>query len=107
MRVKSNDSQGPIGALASLYMRTHMSPLGAHMGTSMAQTNKPSNIIISGVTDYLDMNVLGKNQNPTYEYWPEKPQGRITLDILNWAYPFYLFPYAFQLPGGELFLFVS
>jgi hypothetical protein len=48
-------------------------------------------------------------QNPTYEYYPPKTTGEWPrkLEILEWAYPFVLYPMAFQLPSGNVFLFVS
>lgn len=66
-----------------------------------------TNIIISGVYDYLD-DTKKDNNNPTYEYWPQKPgRGLTELEILKWAFPFHLYPPAFQMPGGDLFLFVG
>jgi hypothetical protein len=63
-------------------------------------------IIISGVYDYLDP--AKNNNNPTYEYYPRKPgKGEIELEILKWAFPFHLYPPAFQMPLGDVFLFVS
>ena len=44
-------------------------------------------MIFSGVTDYLDMNKLGENINPTYEYWPPKEGAwPRDLELLKWAY---------------------
>lgn len=44
-------------------------------------------MIFSGVTDYLDMNKLGENNNPTYEYWPPKEGAwPRDLELLKWAY---------------------
>ena len=60
------------------------------------------------MTDFLDFNNLGRNNNPTYEYWPPKPgQWPRKLDILEWAYPYHLYPMAFTLPSGNVMLFVS
>jgi hypothetical protein len=67
-------------------------------------------MIISGTKDNLDFSQLGRDiQNPTYEYYPQKTDGvwPRKLDILEWAFPFVLYPMAFQLPGGNVFLFVS
>ncbi|KAJ3307785.1 hypothetical protein HDU76_004367, partial [Blyttiomyces sp. JEL0837] len=69
-----------------------------------------SQIIISGDTTNLDFDHLGENINPTYEYYPPKNDGRkwpLTLSILVWAYPHNLYPVVFQLPSGNVFLFVS
>lgn len=68
-----------------------------------------SAIIISGTKDNLDFSALDRPiQNPTYEYYPPKsgtwPRN---LEILQWAFPFVLYPMAFQMPSGNVFLFVS
>ena len=67
-----------------------------------------SNIIFTGVKDYLD-NARNDNNNPTYEYWPPKAGApeTIEMEIFKWAFPFHLFPPAFQMPGGDVFLLVS
>ena len=67
-------------------------------------------MIISGTTDNLDFSMLNRPiRNPTYEYYPPKQFGTWpkNLEILEWAFPFVLYPMAFQLPSGNVFLFVS
>jgi hypothetical protein len=67
-------------------------------------------MIISGSRDNLDFSMLDRPiQNPTYEYYPPKSTGvwPQTLEILQWAWPFVLYPMAFQMPSGNIFLFVS
>ncbi|KAJ3105518.1 hypothetical protein HDU97_007997 [Phlyctochytrium planicorne] len=64
-------------------------------------------IIISGTTSNLDFDDLGKNKNPTYEYYPTSDTNAKNLDILLWAYPHSLYPIAFQLPSKKIFLMVS
>jgi hypothetical protein len=66
-------------------------------------------IIISGTTANLDFEHLSEeNKNPTYEYYPPRFGGNaIRSSILDWAYPHNLYPYAFQLKSGGVFLFVS
>lgn len=68
-----------------------------------------TNIIIGGSTKNLDFSVLlASDNNPTYEYYPSKPGAwPKTLDILNWAFPFMLYPPASVLPSGGVFVFVS
>jgi hypothetical protein len=64
-------------------------------------------MIISGTKKNLDFEDL-PGQNPTYEYYPEKSGAwPKNLAILEWAFPFVLYPMAFQLPSGSVFLFVS
>lgn len=64
-------------------------------------------LILSGVYDYLD-DTKTDNNNPTYEYYPRKPgQGVVGLEILKWAFPFHLYPPSFQMPGGDVFIFVG
>jgi Glyoxal oxidase N-terminus len=66
-----------------------------------------STMIIGGNTKNLDFDHLTDENNPTYEYWPAKPQGAIHLDILAWAFPHMMYPTAAVLPSGKVFLFVS
>ncbi|KAI9206527.1 uncharacterized protein BJ171DRAFT_422118 [Polychytrium aggregatum] len=51
------------------------------------------------------------NNNPTYEYYPAKPDNGKPwprpLDILRHNYPYSLYPIAFQLPSKKVFLFVA
>jgi hypothetical protein len=77
---------------------------------TVATLGDGSVIIISGTTTALDLGRLGDNINPTYEYYPPKDNGvgwPKPLSILTWAYPFYLYPVVFNLPSGNVFLFVS
>ncbi|KAJ3105513.1 hypothetical protein HDU97_007992 [Phlyctochytrium planicorne] len=65
-------------------------------------------VIFSGTTTNIDFDDLGKNKNPTYEYWPAKKSGNLQkLDLLEWAYPHVLYPISFQLPSKKVFLMVS
>jgi Glyoxal oxidase N-terminus len=64
-------------------------------------------MIIGGNTKNLDFDRLTDENNPTYEYWPSKPQGAIQSDILAWAFPHHMYPPAAVLPSGKVFLFVS
>jgi len=66
-------------------------------------------IIISGSKDSLELDKIDAPiQNPTYEYYPPKSgEWPKNLEILTWAWPFVLYPMAFQLPSGNVFLFVS
>eukprot|EP00842_Homolaphlyctis_polyrhiza_P004129 jgi/Hompol1/4717/HPOL_001812-RA len=69
-----------------------------------------TNMIIGGSTINLDLNHLhpATDNNPTYEYWPEKPgTWPKTLQILAWAYPFMLYPMTQLLPSGNVLLLVS
>ncbi|KAJ3215608.1 hypothetical protein HDU67_000206 [Dinochytrium kinnereticum] len=66
-----------------------------------------SAIIISGTTSNLDFDDLGKNKNPTYEYYPTNDPNPKSLDLLLWAYPHVLYPIAFQLPSKKILLMVS
>jgi hypothetical protein len=56
-----------------------------------------SQIIVGGVTTYIDMENLSDNNNPTYEYYPSK----------SWCYPFCLYPVVRQLPSRNVFMMVS
>lgn len=67
-------------------------------------------IVVSGSKDNLDFDELDQAMNnPTYEYFPPKREGQWPrqLEILNWAYPFSLYPMVFQLPSGGVFMFVA
>lgn len=68
-----------------------------------------SAIIIGGQTKNIDFDHLkGTDDNPTYEYYPKKAgQWPKTLDILVWAFPHNLYPPAFLLPSGRVFVVVS
>ncbi len=65
-------------------------------------------IIMSGSLKYLNFENLNETNNPTYEYYPRK-QGTWPkhLDILEWAFPFNLYPQVFQLSNEKVLLFVS
>ncbi|KAI8850644.1 hypothetical protein BC829DRAFT_431720 [Chytridium lagenaria] len=64
-------------------------------------------IIISGITTNLDFDDLGKNMNPTYEYYPTTETQAKTMNLLVWAYPHVLYPVAFQLPSKKILVMVS
>jgi hypothetical protein len=69
-----------------------------------------SAIIVSGTTDSLDFDKPYETiRNPTYEYYPPKSGGGWprNLELLNWAHPFVLYPMVYQLPSGNVFVFVS
>ena len=57
----------------------------------------------------MDFSALDRPiRNPTYEYYPPKSGAwPRNLEILQWAWPFVLYPMAFQMPSGNVFLFVS
>jgi hypothetical protein len=66
-----------------------------------------SQLIIGGSTKNLDFEDLRPtDNNPTYEYYPSRGAPK-RLDILDWAYPHNLYPPAFQLPSGGVFMVVS
>ncbi|KAJ3278892.1 hypothetical protein HK104_001948 [Borealophlyctis nickersoniae] len=65
-----------------------------------------SAIIISGSLKNLDMDHPENNNNPTYEYYPSKGAPR-PLDILTWAFPHSLYPLAYTMPSGKVWVFVS
>ncbi|KAJ3236287.1 hypothetical protein HDU81_010964 [Chytriomyces hyalinus] len=63
--------------------------------------------IASGSLKNLDFNDLTLTNNPTYEFFPQRYQPAIHSQILDWAYPHNLYPIAFQLPQGKIFMMVS
>ncbi|KAI8613783.1 hypothetical protein BC830DRAFT_1169966 [Chytriomyces sp. MP71] len=63
--------------------------------------------ITSGSTKNLDFGNLAGTINPTYEFYPKKYQDAIHSQILEWSFPHNLYPTAFQLPGGKIFMMVS
>lgn len=65
-------------------------------------------IILSGSFRNLDLENHDGNNNPTYEYWPER-EGNWPkqLNALTWAFPFSLYPQAYVLPDGKVFVLVS
>jgi hypothetical protein len=63
-----------------------------------------SQIIIGGVNDNLNMQALNISANPAnFEYVSQKFP-TTSLQILNDTYPFDLFPAAFQLPSGLIYV---
>jgi hypothetical protein len=42
--------------------------------------------------------------NPTYEYWPKRPEGKINMDFLDYTLPLSLYPLVWLMPSGKLFL---
>ena len=69
-------------------------------------------MIVGGTRNYLDLgNYTAQLNNPTYEYFPPKPnttyQWPRKLDILEWCFPFCLYPSVFQLPSGNVMMFVA
>lgn len=72
------------------------------------------NIIVGGMTKNLDMGLLmGQvENNPTFQYYPPRSAADAIgppqyLDLLQWAYPYNLYPIVFQLPSGNVFVFAS
>ncbi|KAI8607891.1 hypothetical protein BC830DRAFT_1072599, partial [Chytriomyces sp. MP71] len=63
--------------------------------------------IASGSKKNLDFDNLSDTNNPTYEFYPRRHQDAIHSQILDWAFPHNLYPIAFQLPSGKIFLMVS
>ncbi|KAI8834648.1 hypothetical protein BJ741DRAFT_609609 [Chytriomyces cf. hyalinus JEL632] len=63
--------------------------------------------IASGSLTNLDFQKLANTNNPTYEFYPQRYQPAIRSQILDWAFPHSLYPVAFQLPQGKLFMMVS
>lgn len=68
-----------------------------------------SAIIIGGQTKNIDFdNLRATDNNPTYEYYPPKSgQWPKRLEILDWSFPHNLYPPAFLLPSGKVFVVVS
>jgi hypothetical protein len=69
-----------------------------------------SAIIIGGQTKNIDFeNLQPTDDNPTYQYYPEKTTGEWPrrLEILAWAFPHNLYPQSFVLPSGRVFMLVS
>lgn len=61
---------------------------------------------------YVGLGLVGNDpiiNNPTYEYYPTKATGSWPkpLDLLQWAFPFNLYPQSFQLPSGGVFIMAS
>ena len=68
-----------------------------------------SNMIVGGSTIALENFAQPQTlNNPTYEYYPPK-KGKFPrqLDLLQWAYPFNLYPQTFLLPSGNVFVMAS
>jgi PAS domain-containing protein len=66
-----------------------------------------SEIIVGGVSGNLDLNNPTGN-NPTYEYYPSKAGAwPKRLEILEWCFPFCLYPSVMQFPSGNVFMVVS
>jgi len=70
-------------------------------------------IIIGGSDHNIDMDHPDPehNSNPTYEYYPPKADNGLAwprqLPILAWAFPHSLYPQAFLMPSGKVWLHVS
>ncbi|KAJ3286907.1 hypothetical protein HDU79_006127 [Rhizoclosmatium sp. JEL0117] len=63
--------------------------------------------ITSGSLKNIDFEDLSVTNNPTYEFYPPKYGPNIFSSVLNWAFPHNLYPMAFQLPSGKIFMMVS
>ncbi|KAJ3065805.1 hypothetical protein HDU98_010829 [Podochytrium sp. JEL0797] len=64
--------------------------------------------IASGSLKNINFEDLSNTNNPTYEFYPPRyGQTEIQSEILRWAFPHNLYPVAFQLPSGQIFLMVS
>ncbi|KAI8809729.1 hypothetical protein BJ742DRAFT_708330 [Cladochytrium replicatum] len=68
-----------------------------------------THMIVSGSTNNLDFAKPLTTNNPTYEYYPTRPGvWPKTVAALSRAYPFNLYPPAFQLPrSGKVFVFIG
>ncbi|KAI8613807.1 hypothetical protein BC830DRAFT_1169954 [Chytriomyces sp. MP71] len=63
--------------------------------------------ITSGSKKNLVFEDLSNTNNPTYEFYPRRYKDAITSSILDWAFPHNLYPVAFQMPSGKVFMMVS
>ncbi|KAI8607074.1 glyoxal oxidase N-terminus-domain-containing protein, partial [Chytriomyces sp. MP71] len=63
--------------------------------------------IASGATKNIVFEDLTNTINPTYEYFPRKYQDAIHSQLLEWSFPHNLYPIAFQLPRGKIFMMAS
>jgi hypothetical protein len=68
-----------------------------------------THIIVGGSKKPIDIEKSGPEiNNPTYEYYPSKSGSwPKNLDILNWAFPFSLYPAVFLMPSGKIFMMAS
>ncbi|KAJ3126516.1 hypothetical protein HK098_007416 [Nowakowskiella sp. JEL0407] len=67
-------------------------------------------LIVSGSLDNLDLaNMTLTTKNPTYEYYPPQPnEQKHTLQILDRAHPWNLYPQVYLLPKtGKVFIFAG
>jgi hypothetical protein len=61
-------------------------------------------IIVGGVTGNIDL-AKPEGNNPTYEYYPSKEgDWPRVLTILDWSFPYNLYPTVTQLPSGRVFI---
>ncbi|KAJ3027859.1 UNVERIFIED_CONTAM: hypothetical protein HDU68_002948 [Siphonaria sp. JEL0065] len=63
--------------------------------------------IASGGQKNIVFEDLTNTNNPTYEFYPSRYAPAIHSQVLEWAFPHNLYPVAFQLPGGKVFMMVS
>ncbi|ORY33599.1 hypothetical protein BCR33DRAFT_702597 [Rhizoclosmatium globosum] len=64
--------------------------------------------IASGSLKNLVFEDLTVTNNPTYEFYPQRfGKAEFTNEIIRWAFPHNLYPVAFQLPSGKIFMMVS
>ena len=67
-----------------------------------------SQIIVGGVTTYIDIGSPINNNNPTYEYYPSKTGNwPRNLELLSWCFPFCLYPLVLQMPSGDVMMTAS
>ncbi|KAJ3366573.1 hypothetical protein HDU91_001794 [Kappamyces sp. JEL0680] len=76
---------------------------------TVATLGDGSNIIVGGSTIALpNYSVPIDWNNPTYEYYPPRSGNwPRQLDLLQWAFPFNLYPQTIQTPSGSVFVMAS
>lgn len=75
--------------------------------TVLTLSNGDNMIIGGSVIALANYSLPAELNNPTYEYLPARSGGPQYLSLLAWAYPFNLYPQAFQLPSGRVFVMAS
>jgi hypothetical protein len=75
---------------------------------SVATLYDGTEIIVGGVTGNLDLSAPEGN-NPTYEYHPPREQNEYNAlnGLLDWCFPYCLYPVVLQLPAGKVFVMAA